>query len=107
QVACSQVVQVVVSRQGAERTLLVHAHDAAAELAQRPPELDRSAGGIAMPERSFAGLAWRRRDDDLLRGYALDAPGAGAEHECLARAALIHHLLVQLAHARAAFAEKH
>ena len=54
-----------------------------------------------MPERHLPGLAGRGRDDHLLEGDVLDAPGRGAEQERLARAALVDHLLVELAHAGA------
>src|SRR5205807_8965379 len=105
--AGGQLVQVVVGREGGERALFLHARDAAAELAECAAKLNGPASGVAVPERGLAGLTWRRRDDYLLRRDALDAPGAGAEHKRLTRAALVHHLLVELAHAGTALAEKH
>ena len=71
------------------------------ERAQRPPELERPAGLVALPERRLGGLARRRGDDDAVEGDLLDAPRRRAEHERLADPALVHHLLVELADARA------
>ena len=73
----------------------------AGERADGATELERATGAVAVPERHLPGLPGRRRDDHLLEGDVLDAPGGGAEQEGLARAALVHHLLVELAHAGA------
>jgi hypothetical protein len=70
------------------------------EGAQRAPELDRAARPLAAPERHLPRLARRRTDDHPVAGDLLDAPGAGPEQEGLAGAALVHHLLVELADAR-------
>ena len=64
-------------------------------------ELQRPAGGVALPERHLARLARRRRDEHAVVRDLLDAPGRGAEQERLADAALEDHLLVELADARA------
>ncbi len=69
----------------------------ALERAERPAELQRPTGSIAVPERHLARLARRRRDDDTLERDVLDAPRAGPEQERLARPALVDHLLVELA----------
>ena len=47
------------------------------------------------------GCARRRRDDDALERDVLDAPRGRTEQERLARPALVHHLLVELADAGA------
>ena len=73
------------------------AHDAA----ERAAELERPARAVALPERRLGGLARRGRDDDAVDGDLLDAPRRRAEHEALADAALVHHLLVELADAPA------
>ena len=66
--------------------------------AQRPPHLDRAAGGIAVPEGDGPGLTRRGKNQHLRWRDVDDLPAGGAENEDLARAHLIHHLLVQLAH---------
>src|SRR5205085_6264454 len=70
------------------------------ELAERPAQLVRTAEPVAVPERHLAGLAGRGRHDDAVAGDLLDAPRAGAEHERLADARLVDHLLVELTAAR-------
>ena len=65
--------------------------------ADRPTQLERPTRAVAVPERHLAGLARGGRDDDALVGDVLDAPGGGAQQERLARAALVDHLLVELA----------
>ena len=54
-----------------------------------------------MPERHLARLAGRGRDHDAVERDVLDPPRRRAEHEDLAATALVHHLLVELAHAAA------
>lgn len=48
--------------------------DLAHEFAERAPELDRPADGIAMPERQLAGLAGGRRDGHPIVADLLDPP---------------------------------
>ena len=67
------------------------------ERAERAAELERPAGPVALPERGLGGLAGRGRDDHAVEGDLLDPPRGRAEHEALADAALVHHLLVELA----------
>ncbi len=69
------------------------------ELADRIPQLDRTSGLVAVPERHLARLARRRRDEHAVVRDLLDPPGRGAERERLADLRLEHHLLVQLADA--------
>ena len=71
----------------------------ARELADRLAELVRPADALALPERHRARYARRRRDEHAVAGDLLDPPGRGAEHDHLARARLVDHLLVELAHA--------
>ena len=52
-----------------------------------------------MPERHLPGLAGRWCDDDAVGADLVDAPRGGAQQEDLAHAALVHHLLVELADA--------
>ena len=54
-----------------------------------------------MPERHLSGLAGRGRDDDAVARDLLDAPRRGPQHERLADARLVDHLLVELSDARA------
>ena len=65
------------------------------------PELERTAGGVRLPERHLARFAGSRRDEHAIVGDLFDAPGRGAEEERLADAALEDHLFVELADARA------
>ena len=94
-------VQPVVVDQAAQRLLRRHGAHLPLERAECPAELQRAAGPVAVPERHLPRLAGCRRHDDPFERDVLDPPGAGAEQERLARAALVHHLLVQLADTRA------
>ena len=69
----------------------------AQERAERPAELQRAPGPVAVPERHLARLAGRRRHHHPLEADVLDPPGGRPEQEGLARPALVHHLLVELA----------
>ena len=69
-------------------------------------ELGGASDSLALPERSDAGHAGSRRDEDAVARDLLDAPGRRSEHEGLALARLVHHLLVELAHAPAAVDEE-
>ena len=71
----------------------------ARELADRLAELVRPADALALPERHRARHARRRRDEHAVAGDLLDPPRRGAEHDHLAGARLVDHLLVELAHA--------
>ena len=71
--------------------------DLADERPERPPELDRPADGVAVPERQLAGHARRRRHGDPVVADLLDPPAARAERDDLAGPALVDHLLVELA----------
>src|SRR5690606_33426625 len=62
---------------------------------------ERSTRAVAPPERHLAGLTGRGGDDHAIVRDLLDAPRARAEQERLAGAALVDHLLVELADARA------
>ena len=61
---------------------------------------------VAVPERHLPGLPRRRRDDHAVERDVLDPPRAGAEHEHLAAAALVHPLLIELADATAVGRER-
>ena len=67
------------------------------ERPERPPQLDRPADGVAMPERQLARHTRRRRNRDPVVGDLLDPPARRAEGDDLADAALVDHLLVELA----------
>ena len=71
------------------------AHEAADGLAQ----LGVAAGPVPPPEREGPRLAGRRLDEHPIVRDLEDAPGGGAELEHVARAGLVHHLLVELADA--------
>src|SRR4029079_11589477 len=91
------VVEVVALTEAVQRLGGIGRTDLPDELAQRPAELERATGPVAVPERHLPRLSRRRGDDDTLVGDLLDAPGRGTEQERLARPALVDHLLVQLA----------
>ena len=105
-----EVLDEVRRRERVERVVLAEARfgrlgreiaDLAHERPERPAELERAARTVAVPERHLAGLARRRRDRDALERDVFDAPRRRAEHERLAGAALVDHLLVELADAGA------
>ena len=89
------------SRSARLRARAVEAAQLAHEAAEGAAELERPARTIALPERGLRGLARRRGDDDAVDRDLLDPPGRRAEHEALADAALVDHLLVELADAPA------
>ena len=80
------------------------------ELARRAAdpltELGGASDSLALPERRDAGHAGSRRDEHAVARDLLDAPGRRSEHERLALARLVHHLLVELAHAPASVDEE-
>ena len=65
------------------------------------PELQWSAGPVAMPEGHLPWLPGGRGDDHLLEGDVLDAPRGGAEQERLPWSTFVDHLLVELTNAGA------
>jgi hypothetical protein len=95
QVARGPLVQVVVALERG-RVLLDRP---AGEGADRLAELLGAPDRVALPEGHRAGGAGRGGDDHTVAADLLDPPGGGTEHERLARAGLVDHLLVQLAHA--------
>ena len=72
--------------------------DLAEEGAQRAAELQRPAGGVAVPERHLPGLAGGGGDQHPVVGDLLDPPGRRPEQEDVADPRLVDHLLVELAH---------
>ena len=66
------------------------------ERTQRPPQLDRTAQSVAVPERDLARHAGRWRDDHPIRPDLLNPPARGPESDHLADAALVNHLLIEL-----------
>ncbi len=99
EVAGGERVEVVVRHQPLGGSRIVEVADLAHESSERPAQLQRTARSVAVPERHLAGLARRRADGDPLERDVLDPPRRRAEHERLARAALVDHLLVELADA--------
>ena len=68
------------------------------ELPDRLAELVRAADALPLPERHGARNPRRRRDEHAVAGDLLDPPGGRAQHDHLAGARLVDHLLVELAH---------
>ena len=102
QVLRRQRVEVVVAAEALERLLVGERHDLARGAADLLPELEGPSDALALPERDGAGRARRRRDEHAVAGDLLDPPRRGAEHEGLALARLVDHLLVELADPAAA-----
>jgi len=73
--------------------------DLAHERPHRRAELAGAPGRVAVPERQLAGLAGGGHHPHPVALDVGDAPGGGAQHQRLAGAALVDHLLVELAHA--------
>ena len=90
-------VERVVLGEPCQRVARRHAPHLTLERTERSPELQRAPRPVAVPERHLPRLARRRRDRDPLEGDVLDAPRARPEQERLAGAALVDHLLVELA----------
>ena len=95
-VARGERVERVVGHEALDRRV-AEVVDLADESAERPPELQRAAGTVTVPERHLARLSGRRRDGHPLERDVLDAPRGRAEDERLAGAALVDHLLVEFA----------
>ena len=91
-------------REGAVRP---RRHELTRELPDLTPELHRAADALALPERHGAGNARRGGHQHAVAGDLLDPPRRGTEHERLPGPRLVHHLLVQLAHACVAVDEVH
>src|SRR6266540_5634509 len=75
------------------------------EPADRLAELVRPSDSFALPERNRPRHPGGRRHEHPVARDLLDPPARGAEQDNLARAGLVDHLLVQLAHAPAAVDE--
>jgi hypothetical protein len=105
QVARRLLVEAVLLLQPLHRARERLLHQLARELADPLAELDRPARAVAVPERHLPRHARRGAHQHLVVGDLLDAPGAGAEHEDVARAGLEDHLLVELADAPGAAAQ--
>ena len=73
------------------------AFELADELTQSPPQFDRPAQPVAVPERDLAGHARRRGHHHPIRLDLLHSPARSPERDHLADPALVDHLLVELA----------
>ena len=92
-----ELVQAHVSAESLQRGLALRAAERAGERAHRTAQLDRTAGLVAVPERHPSLLPGRRRDDHPVARDVLDAPGGRTQHDHVAAATLVDHLLVELA----------
>ncbi len=101
QVARGEGIEGVVRHQALVRRSFVEVADLTNERSEGPPEFERPAGSVPVPERHLAGLPGGGADGHPFERDVLDAPRRRAEHERLAGAALVHHLLVELTHAGA------
>ncbi len=66
---------------------------------QRPAQLQRPALGVTSPERHARGVAGRGYHEDAVVGDVGDPPRRRAQQDGVADPRLVHHLLVELAHA--------
>ncbi len=68
------------------------------EGADRAPQLQRASRLVALPERHLPRLTGRRGHHDPVARDVLDPPARRSQQEDLAATALVHHLLIELAH---------
>ena len=101
-----QRVEAVVLLDPCDRSVVGESRQLTGRPADLLPELGGPSHALALPERSDARRARRRRHDDPVARYLHDPPRRCAEDERLALAGLVHHLLVQLPDAAAAVDEK-
>ena len=101
-----QRVEAVVLLDPCDRSVVGESRQLTGGPADLLPELGGPPHTLALPERSDARRARRRRHDDPVARYLHDPPRRCAEDERLALAGLVHHLLVQLPDAAAAVDEK-
>ncbi len=94
-----ELVQSELDPQAPDGGVVLRRRELAGHGADRAPEFERPPRLVAVPEGHLARLARRRRDHDAVERDVLDPPRRRAEHEHLAAPALVHHLLVELAHA--------
>ena len=90
------LVQRVVFGQPRDRLRLRQGGQLAGGLADRLAELVRPTRPFSLPERDRPRNTRSRRDEHTVAGDLLDPPRGGAEHERLARARFVDHLLVEL-----------
>ena len=100
--ACGAFVAGVQARQPRDGALVVERGELALQPADGAAQLERAAGLLAFPERHLGRLAGGGGDEHAVALDLLDPPGRGAQQEDLPLARLVHHLLVELAHAAAA-----
>ncbi len=74
------------------------------KLAHFLAEFERAAGAFSTPKRKSSRFAGCRRDENFLAGDIGHPPRGGTEHDRVAHARLVDHLLVELSEARATFA---
>ncbi len=106
EVARGERIERVVLLDPFERCLVGERRQLARGPADLLPELGRAADALALPERRDAGNSRSRRHEHPIPRDLLDPPGRRAEQERLALARLVHHLLVELAHAATAVDEE-
>src|SRR3954453_7440394 len=108
QILCRELVEVVrlagsgVRHRAATRAARKVRFELADERAECAPELDGTTDCVALPEGELAGNARRGTDGHAVGTDLLDPPAARSEDDHVAmhpRAELVHHLLVELAHA--------
>ena len=105
EVARCALVEPVVRSEPRRRVVVVARDELASRGADAFPELRRAADALSLPEGGDTRHSRSRGDEDPVARDVLDAPGGGPEQEGLTLASLVHHLLVELAHAPAAVDE--
>lgn len=96
QVAGRPVVQTAGAQRG-QGGVVVEAQQRPDPGTDGPPQLDRTAQLVALPERHPGRLAGSGGDQHPVGGDLLDPPGRRAEQEDVADPGLVDHLLVELA----------
>ena len=106
EVACREFVECRVLTEVRDRVVGTRGAQSRGEGPDGPPEFDGAARLIAVPERHPTLFAGRGQHDHAIVGDLIDAPRTRTQDERLAGPALVDHLLVEFADARA-FGQEH
>ena len=101
QVCRGPPVEAVVFGETPDRFTLRSGRERPGELADRPAELGRPAGPIAVPERHLSGLARRGSHQNPVVRDLLDPPGRGSQQKDLSGPRFEDHFFVELPDAAA------
>ncbi len=105
--AAARAVETVLARQAFDGALVRKSYKLPRGLADRFPELVRPPHALALPERHRPGDSGRGGHEHAVARDLLDPPARRSEQDHLPGTRLVHHLLVQLAHAAAPVHQVH